>query len=160
MRNLFKPIGIVLGAAIVSLGLMHSAVAESEGAYVHGVARIGDEEIYFCRRLDVAVHIARRFNAVFAVGYSDEKFVKSGLAAEIEFFFKESKQCTLLKRVDQTSLKTIYVAPSANPIKRNVIESRMDFENGQFDTNFVLTGEAVPPCDKVCVSELETEPEK
>ncbi len=25
---------------------MRSAVAESEGAYVHGVARIGDEKIY------------------------------------------------------------------------------------------------------------------
>lgn len=152
MRNLFKPIGVVLGAAIVSLGLMQSAVAESEGAYVHGIARIGDKEIYFCRRLDVAVHIARRFNAIFVDGYSDENFVDSGLAAEIEFF-KKSKQCTLIKRVDQTSLKTIYVAPSGNPIKRNVIESRMDFEDGRFDTNFVLTGEAVPPCDKACVDE-------
>ncbi len=137
---------LALAALTVAPAVSH---ADSQGGYTHGQLRKADREVYYCHERHVAVYMARHYNSVFADGFSEAKLANSGIHVDRKQL-RKSGQCAVAKKIDHTSLETIYTAPAGNVFKRHVVKSRMVHSYGYVRINYVITGEAVPPCTGGC----------
>lgn len=138
-------------------------LAESEGPYVHGQKRQGDQKLIVCLDRETALGAARAVNGAL-MGLRDDILAAPDDAARQEIYETRlypsvgwqhlmsmifEQRCSLVDEADHVSHRTVQRGPpelDAIKASHSVVESEMLYGDNQAAvTVWVVTTQAVPP---------------
>ncbi len=125
-----------------------SAQAETQGPYVHGQLRKGDEEIFACddSSEEYLIYMAIKYNDTLSKKLPED-------ASEFKEIYTELKNavsnrsCYKVEVMDHTSIETSYYSRLDSPRAVNVVKSLFHGDGPKPIILYVLTSETVPPVD-------------